>query len=415
MSAVARRIETPVPATRYLCVDPSHRRQGASRSVDLTQVVFTERGFLTAGALLPPSVDGGPVMVVPEADAVPVGTAAMGQVGAAQGAPALLDPVPPPPGPTRIVEIREPHLVAVTADIERPDRRVGRPWRVVVDCPVVEGIPAGGHRTAFSGIEGTDPDVVVGTPAGSLDSLLADAGASDVAPPSALARLEIAVTALLVSEAIALVVALTLGWASGGLGVAARVAPAWLGFAATMAAAAVVFAALPAFGPRVAAEGGTVEVFALRRFYQSRSSLIGWSAALSATAFLLAILAATVPPMLADTARVDAPVIVMTPTSVGTTANVSATAADLDAGDGVSLLVVAFGPSDPDGVVVASTTADPGNEGRITLRQDVAVQRGWDRLAASAWAAGAPAPDCGPAERIDPGCTVVDLGGTVAA
>jgi hypothetical protein len=282
------------------------------------------------------------------------------------------------------------------------------PWRVVVECPVAAGDPPSVHEMVFTGTGDPEPATVLGVPAGGLDVVLERASETDLEPPMSVARAERRLKVTLAVELAIAALLLALAWASGGLGLAAREAPGWLGFAFTLAAAAVAVGAFGLYAPSDA-EGNPNDTLVLRRFYDSRIELLWWSAILSAALFAGAVVSAVVPPILASDHVVPAPAISFDATNRPVTARVQMTTDGVSTNDVLVVEIRQFAAGDSIGTLAGVVTVSGDQTGRIVLDDTVTLDRGAGYLAVQAAFEGDPLPTCTPGAAAGAGCTIVTV------
>ncbi|MDP9185164.1 MAG: hypothetical protein M3O29_05805, partial [Actinomycetota bacterium] len=239
--------------TRYFCDDVSHWRDGEPRIVDVTAQVRLELGYIAdreaygadvhevIGRIMQLSTDdrtdrraeirqiltgtrapsGAPVRLVdgragasnqvirlPEAgprggDLGTVSTraelrtdpgASLTGTYAADELAARLASADPTPETLADAIRRSPTFESRTAD------RVGRPWRVVITCPVPEGEPPSAHRVVFAGSGEPEQLDVFGIPASSWDLALEASASTDLTPSHGTRRAERLLAWLLLAE-----------------------------------------------------------------------------------------------------------------------------------------------------------------------------------------------------------------------
>jgi hypothetical protein len=293
-----------------------------------------------------------------------------------------------------------------TPDLVRVDLLSEQPWRVVIDCPELEGNPAQRHQVCFTG-EGSEPAIVYGTPVDGWDAIIESSVASDLAPPLAVRRMERRVSALLLAESLTAALALSLAWSSGALAMAARETPGWLGFSVVLLLGSLLFAAMPLVAPSEI-DGNANDTLVIGRFYRSRLELLGWGAVLSATLFALAAMAALVPPLAVDPATLPPASVTFNSTDGPIYATVAL------AGDGIAtdrtvvVDVRAFGPGDAVGTLIAHLTTTGDAEGHVGVIQSIALANGTRYVSVGVRSGDDESPTCGPTTSA-PGCTVVSV------
>ena len=101
---------------------------------------------------------------------------------------------------------------------------------------------------------------------------------------------------------------LIITWISGGLALAVRETPMWLGLSLTLGVAAMAIG-LVALASRSDAEGNANDTFVLRRHYASRIDMLWYATLATAVLFSLSVAAGVVPPILASETPVPAAAI----------------------------------------------------------------------------------------------------------
>ena len=306
--------------------------------------------------------------------------------------------------PERTAIIR---TIAETPTYEASEQdTVGEPWRVVVECPEPEGVPPSRHRVVFAGTgEPEDQGIVFGTPAGGWDLVLEDAVGGDLAPPLARKRAERVLGAVLVGEVVIGLALLAIGWAAGGLGLAARESPGWLGLSIALALGALGVGLVALIAPRET-EGNSNDMLVVDGFYRSRTTMLWTSTIVSAGVFLLALLLAVVPPMTFRQATLPAPSVAFDTTGGSVRATVSLIASDVSSDDLVTVEIATFADASsiPAPVGLVTTSGNSGGSVEVEETFPVAPDQGF--LAVVVSVDGPPA-TCTPAGGSGSGCTVV--------
>jgi hypothetical protein len=280
------------------------------------------------------------------------------------------------------------------------------PWRVVVVCPVAEGEPPTEHETLFTGTGEPEAAVAYGSPAGGWDSVLEASAGEDLTPSVAVARAGRRITALLAAEAMVAAVVVGLAWASGGLALASRETPVWLGASVTLALGAVLFAALPllyAGDP----EGNPNDTFVLAVFYESRLELMRWVAAISVTLFAFALLTGVVPPVLAAGSNLPTPIVAFDDSHAPVKVTVGLHASGLPRDEALLIEVRQFGFADTVGTLIAATRAAPDAAGVANVAETAALDAGAHYVSVLVTREGTARVACTPTSSTTPGCTVV--------
>ena len=286
-----------------------------------------------------------------------------------------------------------------------PDR-VGRPWRVVITCPVTEGDPPSEHRVVFAGTGGAEQLDVFGIPASSWDLALESTASTDLVPSRSSQRAERLLGWLLLFEILtALVLALTT-WISGGLGMAAREAPGWLLLAVILGLGAMGFAAIGLFGPR-SPEGNVNDTLVVSRFYSSRTEMLWIAAAVSTTLLIASVAVAFAGPLSSDEGAIPTPTV-----SFGQSDGRQIAVIDLD-GSGIGIddrptvTVRSFNGREDPGVTIGVVAATGSTDGRLIVHDVIGIPAGADFLAVLVSVRGNGPEACSPLSADDSGCTVL--------
>jgi hypothetical protein len=279
------------------------------------------------------------------------------------------------------------------------------PWRVVVRCPVAEGEPPTQHETVFTGTGEPEAAVVYGVPADGWDSVLEASASQDLSPAVATARADRRIMALLAAEVMMAALVVGIAWASGGLALASRETPVWLGASVTLALGAMLFAALPLLNAGDP-EGNPNDTFVLAVFYESRLELMRWVAAISVALFAFALLTGLVPPVLASGNNLPTPVVTFDDSNTPVTATVRLHASGLARDEALLIEVRQFGFSDTTGTLIATTRAAPDAAGVADVRENAALDAGARYVSVLVTKEGTPRAACTPTLSTGPGCTV---------
>jgi hypothetical protein len=483
--------------TRYFCIDPSHRRDGGIRPVDVTTQVRLELGFLPReSAYLASSSDvirrvrqlsvGSPGSAERDAEmrriltgtthpldapVVLVGdlpdgrgpglydlddlratapgmsrTTASSQSGGSDDLIVISDEPHPSPRRRFSLSSSERQTAAVQheartevvpqgmypvldlarrladapADVDaivetirrtptyegRREEHVGSPWRVVVECPEVEGDPPEYHRVVFTGTGDPEPLDVFGTPAAGWDVVLEDAATTDLAPDRATGRAESFLRGLLVVEVATAVALLVLTWLSGGLAMASRETPGWLGLAMVIGLAAVAIGAVALYAP-AGADGNANDTIVLRRFYESRSQLLSTATAISGCLFAIALVAGIVPPMISTNETLPSPTVSFDATGSPVTTTVRLDVGGIGTDQTVAVEIRQYATATGAGTTIGFVTANGDRDGRVIVDETAALDRGAQYMSVRVTVDGVGPPDCSPTTAGAAGCTVL--------
>ena len=199
-----------------------------------------------------------------------------------------------------------------------------------------------------------------------------------------------------------------LAWASGALAHAVRETPGWLGFAVTMAIAAMAVALISLFG-RSDAEGNANDTFVLRRHYASRMQLFSMSAMISAGIFTVALASATVPPILDADTPVPAPTVTFAAGTRVVTATVQLDASDVATDDLVTVEMRQYSAEGAPGVLIGRVTASGDSAGRVPVSETVALDRGARYMSVLVTVGDRSVGTCSPLGGPGAGCTVLSV------
>ena len=281
------------------------------------------------------------------------------------------------------------------------------PWRVIVPCPVVEAADQP-HAALFTGLEGREPAVMYGTAAGGLDASVEETAPEDLFPSAELARAERGTAWLVAAEVLVATAVLLCAWVSGGLAVAARDHAVWLEVSLLLAAAAIVFAALPWFITRDP-EANVNDTFDVRRLYASRTALIGWACAISVVLFVVALMVGVAPVLATDVAATSSTSVTFETATSPVLATIQVDVANADPDATVSVDVQSFATTEATGSVLAHRAGIASQEGTAQVVQQIAMPP-TDRYLTVAVAAGdATMPTCTPTTTTTSGCTIVAI------
>ena len=301
-------------------------------------------------------------------------------------------------------------------DVRSADR-VGRPWRVVIACPVLEGNPPTEHRVVFAGTGDTEQLDVFGIPASNWDLALEASATTDLTPSRGTRRAERLLGGLLIAEvAVAVALACTT-WITGGLGMAAREAPGWLLLAVILAVGAMAFAAVGLFGPR-SPEGNVNNTLVVSSFYASRTEMLWIAAAVSIALFGAALIVAFAGPLTSNEGEIPTPTVSFDTTGRAITATIDLDAANIGIDEQPTVTLQTFNGHTDVGTTIGTIVATGTSDGRIVLHDVVGLPPGADFLAVLVNVDGHGPTACSPLGATDAGCTLLAIpqrnGGTSA-
>jgi hypothetical protein len=282
------------------------------------------------------------------------------------------------------------------------------PWRVVVECPVPAGQPPASHLVVFTGTGEPEPAEVLGVPAVGSDVVLERAAMQDAVPPIPTTRAERRLRVGLLGAAIVATTVLIVTWLSGGLALAARETPAWLGLAVVLTVAGFAVG-LITLASRSDAEGNANDMFVLRRHYASRMDLMWYATLATAGLFALAAASGFVPPILSADAPIPAAAITFDASQRIVTATVAVTTSGLSTDDPITIEMRQYPAEAAAGVLIGrvTTTGDPS--GSSVIREVVSLDRGARYMSVLVTEGDDPVLACSPTEIGGPGCTVVSV------
>ncbi len=286
--------------------------------------------------------------------------------------------------------------------------RVGRPWRVVIACPVLEGDPPTEHQVVFAGTGESEELDVFGIPASNWDLVMEATATTDLTPSRGARRAERLLGGLLIAEVAVAVVLASTTWITGTLGMAAREAPGWLVLAIILAVCAMAFAAVGLFGPR-SPDGNVNDTLVVSSFYASRTEMLWIAAAVSIALFGASLVVAFAGPLASNHGEVPTPAVTFAAEGRTTTATIDLDAANVGIDDRPTVTLITFdGHTDVGntvGVIVATGTSD----GQIVLHDVVGLPTGADFLAVLVNVDGNGPTVCSPLGATDPGCTLLAI------
>lgn len=284
--------------------------------------------------------------------------------------------------------------------------RVGRPWRVVVTCPVSEGDPPSEHRVVFTGSGDAAQLDVFGIPASSWDLALESTASTDLVPSRGSKRAERLLGWLLLFEVASAIVLAGTTWISGGLGMAAREAPGWLLLALILGLGAMGFAAIGLFGPRTA-DGNVNDTLVVSNFYASRTEMLWIAAAVSIALLVAAVAVAFAGPLASDDGAIPTPTVSFAPTDVGRAAVIDLDGSGIAIADRPTLTVRSFNGHTDEGTTIGVITATGTPSGRIAVHDVIGIPAGAEFVAVLVDVAGRGPSACSPLGADEVGCTVV--------
>jgi hypothetical protein len=282
------------------------------------------------------------------------------------------------------------------------------PWRVVVECPVPTGQTPASHLVVFTGTGEPEPAEVLGVPAVGGDLVLERVALQDAVPPIPATRAERRLRLGLLGAAVVATIVLILTWLSGGLALAARETPVWLGLAVVLTVAGFAVG-LITLASRSDAEGNANDMFVLRRHYASRMDLMWYATLATAGLFALAAAAGFVPPILSADAPVPAAAITFDASQRIVTATVQVTTTGLSTDDAVTIEMRQYPAETAPGILIGRVTSTGDPSGTSVIREVVSLDRGARYMSVLVTEGDDPVLACSPTEIGGPGCTVVSV------
>ena len=282
------------------------------------------------------------------------------------------------------------------------------PWRVVVECPVPTGQPPANHLVVFTGTGEPEPAEVLGVPAVGGDVVLERVAMQDAVLPIPATRAERRLRVGLLGTAIAAAIVVIVTWLSGGLALAARETPVWLGLAVVLMVAGFAVG-LITLASRSDAEGNANDMFVLRRHYASRMDLMWYATLATAGLFALAAAAGFVPPILSADAPVPAAAITFDASQRIVTATVVVTTTGLSTDDPVTVEMRQYPAESATGILIGRVTSTGDPSGSSVIREVVSLDRGARYMSVLVTEGDDPVLACSPTEIGGPGCTIVSV------
>jgi hypothetical protein len=315
---------------------------------------------------------------------------------------------------TRLADAAADEGAIVTAIHDTPSfgsvvsNEVRTPWRVVVECPVATGQPPANHLVVFTGTGEPEPAEVLGVPAVGGDVVLERVALQDAVPPIPATRAERRLRVGLLGAAIVATTVLIVTWLSGGLALAARETPVWLGLAVVLTVAGFAVG-LITLASRSDAEGNANDMFVLRRHYASRMDMMWYATIATAGLFALAAAAGFVPPILSADAPVPAAAITFDASQRIVTATVEVATSGLSTDDPVTIEMRQYPAEAAAGILIGrvASTGDPA--GSSVIREVVSLDRGARYMSVLVTEGDDPVVACSPTDIGGPGCTVVSV------
>jgi hypothetical protein len=283
-----------------------------------------------------------------------------------------------------------------------------RPWRVIVECPVATGEPLTRHQMIFTGTGETEPVEVLGTPAVGNDVVLDRAASNEAVMPFPARRAERGLQIALLAAALIAGALLVITWISGGLALAVRETPVWLGLSLTLGVAAMAVG-LVALASRSDAEGNTNDTFVLRRHYASRIDMLWYATLATAVLFALSVAAGVVPPILASETPVPSASITFDAGRALVTATVQVQTQGLATDQPVTVQMRQYSSETSNGILIGLVTSTGDPSGDTVIGETVSLDPGARYMSVQVIMGNDPVTTCTPLEAGGPGCTVVSV------
>ena len=283
-----------------------------------------------------------------------------------------------------------------------------RPWRVIVECPVATGEPLTRHQMIFTGTGETEPVEVLGTPAVGNDVVLDTAASNEAVMPFPARRAERGLQIALLAAALIAAALLVITWISGGLALAVRETPVWLGLSLTLGVAAMAVG-LVALASRSDAEGNTNDTFVLRRHYASRIDMLWYATLATAVLFALSVAAGVVPPILASETPVPSASITFDAGRALVTATVQVQTQGLATDQPVTVQMRQYSSETANGILIGLVTSTGDPSGDTVIGETVSLDAGARYMTVQVIMGNDPVTTCTPLEAGGPGCTVVSV------
>ncbi len=309
-----------------------------------------------------------------------------------------------------IADSTEPALIDAIRSTPLYDARTsllgGTPWRVVITCPKAEASPAATHDMLFTGTGDLEVAVAHGTPVDAWDAQVEGSALLHMSPGAETSRAERRIWTLIGVEGFIMVALLAFGWLSGGLGLAARETPGWLGLSLVLGGSAIAFASIPLFAGRDPAANMN-DTLVLQGLYESRASMFRWAAAISAVLFGLALMAGVIPPLLLEGRAIPAAAVTFDTSSRPIIATMRVSATGVGADDSLNVTMRGYGANDRVGTLVGQVTRQGGPSGVVSWTETFALDASARYVSVLVTSGQAPGPQCGPFVTGAAGCTVL--------
>ena len=286
------------------------------------------------------------------------------------------------------------------------DPETADPWRVVIECPNIEGLSRSPHQISFTGTGAPEATIAYGTPVDGWDAAMESSMLIDMAPAEEVSRVEHRLWTLVAVEALMFASLIGFSWASGGLQLAARETPAWLGLGLLLAVGAVSFGAIPLFAVHDPA-ANLNDTFELAQQYESRTIMLRSAAAISAVLFGIALMAGVIPPLSEGGRLTPAASVRFNTSGRPVTATMHVTATNVGAGRTLNVTMREYTSGDRVGTLVGNVTRDGSPSGTVALVETFAVDPGARYVSVYVSTAGETPSVCSPAATATPGCTVL--------
>ena len=283
-----------------------------------------------------------------------------------------------------------------------------RPWRVIVECPIATGEPLSRHQMIFTGTGESEPVEVLGTPAVGNDVVLDTAASKEAVMPFPARRAERGLQIALLAAALIAAGVLIITWISGGLALAVRETPVWLGLSVTLGVAAMAVG-LVALASRSDAEGNTNDTFVLRRHYASRIDMLWYATLATAVLFSLSVAAGVIPPILASETPVPSAAITFDAGRALVTATVQVQTQGLATDQPVTVQMRQYGSETSNGILIGLVTSTGDPSGDTVIAETVSLDAGARYMSVQVIMGNDPVTTCTPLEAGGPGCTVVSV------
>jgi hypothetical protein len=187
---------------------------------------------------------------------------------------------------------------------------------------------------------------------------------------------------------------------------ASRETPGWLGLAMVLGLAALAIGAVALYAPP-GADGNANDTIVLRRFYESRLQLLSIATAVSGCLFAIALVVGIVPPMVSTNDTVSSPIVTFDARQSPVTTTVRLDLGGIGTDETVVVQIRQYATAAGGGRTIGFVTANGDRDGRVTIDETAALDRGAQYMSVLVNVDGAGPTDCSPVTAGTTGCTVL--------